>query len=65
MTKNEGKNDRVIRAVVGIIFILLGATIFTGTLSIAMYVIGVISIITAATGFCGLYKLLGIDTTKE
>jgi len=62
--KNEGKTDRIVRFFLGLVFLILGFTVFTGTLSTVAYVLGVIMLITAATGFCGLYKLLGINTDK-
>ncbi len=33
-----------------------------GTLQIVAYIIGIISLITAITGFCGAYRILGIKT---
>lgn len=60
MKKNVGKLDMIIRYLLGLIFILLGLTI-----SPWFYILAALSIITALTGFCGLYKLLGINTNKN
>lgn len=64
MKRNEGVIDRIIRAVVGLA--LIGASFaVVGALKIALIVLGVVSLITAITGFCLLYRLLGIDTSKK
>ena len=60
MKKNEGKADRTIRAVLGVVFIYLGITLHWG-----FYIIAAIALITAITGFCGLYHLLKISTAKK
>lgn len=60
--KNEGKQDRVLRVVLGIALILLGVFAFTYTLQIVAFVVAGILIVTALTGYCGLYALLGINT---
>lgn len=58
---NEGPLDRVIRIVLGIILITSGFFV-SGILSIILWVIGAILLLTGITGFCGLYLLLGINT---
>ncbi|HPW44677.1 MAG TPA: DUF2892 domain-containing protein [bacterium] len=65
MKKNEGNLDRIIRLVGAVILAALGYWGLTGIWQIAAYVVAVILLITASTGFCGLYKLLGITTIKE
>jgi hypothetical protein len=42
----------------------IGAIFTTGALQIALGIISAVLIITAITGFCGLYALLGINTCK-
>jgi hypothetical protein len=65
LKQNEGKTDRMIRVVLGVI--LLGLSIFslTGTTQIVAGVAGVIALVTGAIGFCGLYKILGISTLEK
>lgn len=58
MKINEGKMDRIVRVVVGIILI---ATAATGVFSPWGY-IGVVPVLTGAMGWCPLYTLLGINT---
>lgn len=60
--KNEGKQDRVLRGVLGIVLIFLGIFVLTQTLQIIAFVVAGILIVTALTGYCGLYTLLGINT---
>lgn len=58
MPVNEGKFDRAIRIVLGLVLIAL---VFVGPKTNWGW-IGLIPLITGLTGFCGLYKLLGVNT---
>ena len=58
MKANIGTIDRVIRAVVGLA--LIAATLL-GYIGLWGW-IGVVPLITAGTGFCMLYRLLGVNT---
>ena len=60
MEKNMGQVDRAIRAVLGVIVIVLGV-VYQNWLG----AIGLIPLLTAGVGFCPLYKLLGIKTCRE
>lgn len=60
--QNEGKMDKTIRLVVGIVSLLLAVFVFTGTIQTIAFVIGVLAIFTGITGFCLLYELFGIKT---
>ncbi|MFA5130868.1 MAG: DUF2892 domain-containing protein [Patescibacteria group bacterium] len=63
--QNENATDRWVRVILGIIFLLLAYFQLTGTWRIVFYVLGIIALVTALTGFCALYKLLGINTNKK
>lgn len=63
--KNEGTTDRVIRAILGIAFLLLAIFIATGILKTIFFVLAAAAFLTAIIGFCGLYKILGINTLKK
>jgi hypothetical protein len=65
MKQNESTVDRLIRAIVGVVIIYLSYVKLSGTVAIIGYVIGIISVVTALTGFCYLYKVLGISTKKN
>lgn len=64
MKRNESTVDRIIRAIIGIALLVFGF-IIGGTLQWIMIAAGAVALFTAVTGFCGLYKLLGISTYKE
>ncbi|PIN87080.1 hypothetical protein COV19_01530 [Candidatus Woesearchaeota archaeon CG10_big_fil_rev_8_21_14_0_10_44_13] len=57
---NEGRTDRMIRALLGLVFLYMGLTI-----SPWLYIIAAIAFLTAIDGFCLLYWLLGISTRKK
>ena len=66
MKANESATDRVIRIILGIILIVLGWFVLGhNTLGVILYIIGIILVTTGITGFCWLYKLLGMSTKKK
>lgn len=65
MKKNEGGIDRIVRAIVGSIFIAAAFLLDANGLTVVFYFVGVVFIVTAITGFCALYKISGIDTSKK
>jgi len=62
---NEGKTDRMIRVVLGVILLGLALFSLSGVAQIIAIVAGVIALVTGAIGFCGLYKILGISTVDK
>jgi len=60
--KNESDLDKNIRLGVGVVALLLGIFAFTGVLQIVALIVGALGIFTGLTGFCLIYKLLGIKT---
>ena len=60
--KNEGPLDREIRLGVGILFLLLAGLVFKGPWMFLSLLVAGILLVTAATGFCPVYKLLGWKT---
>lgn len=63
MNANVGKIDKIIRILVGIVFGLLYFTkIISGTWGIVLLIAGIILILTAFVGRCGLYYPFGINT---
>ncbi|MGC8554605.1 MAG: YgaP family membrane protein [Candidatus Acidulodesulfobacterium sp.] len=67
MKTNESGTDRVIRVILGIVLIVVGALALKGAevLGIILIIVGLIALITGLTGFCALYTLLGINTCKK
>lgn len=66
MQKNMGGADRGIRAVIGIV---IGGLYFTGmisgTVAVVLAIVGVIFILTSASGSCPAYVPLGLDTRNR
>lgn len=66
MKKNVGTIDTIIRL---ILVLLIGILYFTdvigGTLAIVLGIIAVILLVTGLVGFCPLYLLMGISTSKK
>lgn len=68
MERNVGATDRSVRTAAGAIAGIVSLATLAGVVALpalAAPVLGVIAIIllgTAATGFCGLYAALGMDT---
>ncbi|OIQ44047.1 MAG: hypothetical protein BM558_09355 [Roseobacter sp. MedPE-SW] len=58
MTKNEGKTDRILRVITGIILLSL---VFIGPQSL-WGLIGIVPLATGLLGNCPLYSILGINT---
>jgi hypothetical protein len=59
MKRNMGKADRMIRFIIAIVIILAGLYFQSWWGLIAL-----LPLATSYTGFCPLYKLLGISTCK-
>lgn len=58
MPCNEGKLDRILRVVVGLVLIAL---VYVGPQTQWGW-IGIVPLLTGIVGFCPAYKLFGIDT---
>ncbi len=63
MKTNMADWDRIIRVILGFIFIVLA--IIKGSLWWILGVMGIIFIVTSIIGFCPLYALLGFRTKHE
>jgi hypothetical protein len=65
MTRNVGIVDRVLRFVVAIALLYLGLGVYGHTpLGVGLDAMGAIAAVTGLLGFCGLYRLLGINTCR-
>lgn len=60
--KNVGNVDKVIRVIIG--FVLLSLLFFMQGNLKYLGLIGLVPLLTAATGFCPLYAIFGIKTCK-
>lgn len=59
MEKNVGKTDKRIRYILAIVFAVMALLV-----SPWFWIPAILSAVTAALGFCGLYKLFGINTCR-
>ncbi|GAB4387029.1 MAG: hypothetical protein Kow0022_17900 [Phycisphaerales bacterium] len=65
MKPNEGSADRAVRVFAGIAFLVVafGTGVLEGTgVGLVLGVVGLISLITGAVGFCPAYAILGVRT---
>lgn len=66
--RNEGPTDRVIRLIVGIVFIPVGLFVLGGVdahiIGIVVAAVGLIGLVTGALGRCPTYVPFGIDTHR-
>lgn len=63
MATNEGTADRVIRVLLGLVLGFLAYRHTGGIAGIWIFgILGAISFVTGLTGFCALYRLMGIRT---
>ena len=65
MSTNESTLDRIIRGVVGAVALVVAVVVGVGSVGgILLIVVGGILVVTAAVGFCPLYRILGLSTAK-
>ena len=63
MKRNEGSIDRVLRVVIAIAAVAGAVAVGVGTVwGIVLLVVAGVMAVTAATGFCPLYRLFGLST---
>ncbi|MGD9956445.1 MAG: DUF2892 domain-containing protein [Candidatus Nanopelagicales bacterium] len=63
MKRNESTLDRILRVVVAVAAVIGAAAAgFGSVVGIVLLVVAGIMLVTAATGFCPLYRLFGLST---
>ncbi|AZA11752.1 YgaP family membrane protein [Corynebacterium gerontici] len=68
MKRNENSTDRVLRAGGAVVAGIAAATAFNNDSSTLGVVLGVVTVVlaaTAVTGFCPAYTLFGVNTCKR
>lgn len=63
MSTNESNVDRIVRGLIAVVALIAGIAA-GGGFGIVLYVVAAIMAVTAAVGFCPIYKLVGINTCK-
>ncbi|PZR07659.1 MAG: DUF2892 domain-containing protein [Flavobacterium psychrophilum] len=65
MKRNMGVADRIIRVLLAALLVYLSYSILgTGVVSIVLLLISIVFVLTSLTGFCPLYRLVGINTCR-
>lgn len=66
MKNNVGNTDKIIRLIIALVLGgLYFAEIVTGALGIVLLIIAAVMVLTALSGFCPLYTLIGMNTCKH
>ena len=65
MGTNLGTLDRAIRGVGGVILIVVGLFVVRGLIGILLGLVGAVLVFSATVGFCHVYKVLRIRTSKR
>lgn len=63
--KNDGFSDRIVRIILGVIFLILALDVFVGFWQIVLLILSAMMFITALTGFCAIYKIFNFSTKKD
>lgn len=62
MELNQGTIDRAIRIALGVGLIAL---VFFGPKTVSFAIVGIVLLVTGLSGFCPLYRLLGLRTRQR
>ena len=65
MEINQGMGERVIRGLVGAVLIGLGVFAVRGVVGIIVGLIGAVVLFSGFVGFCHVYKVFHINTSKK
>lgn len=67
MDQNVGMIDRIVRGLLGLIFVAASLLYIGLTTPVGLLValIGIVLLITAGTGLCPLYRMIGISTMEK
>ncbi|MDD2858638.1 MAG: DUF2892 domain-containing protein [Candidatus Nanopelagicales bacterium] len=65
MSRNESPIDRIIRLVIAVAAVVVAFLVGPSTvLGIILFVVAAVMLLTAAVGFCPIYRILGLRTNK-
>ena len=64
MQANVGRNERMIRVAVGVVLAIAGLTVTATAAQAVLFIAAAVAFVTAAAGFCPLWKVLGINTCR-
>jgi hypothetical protein len=64
MQTNEATIDRAVRLVIAVIAGLVALSV-GGAAAVVLWIVAGVMVVTAASGFCPLYKLVGVSTCRR
>jgi hypothetical protein len=63
---NIGEMERMVRMGMGILFAVLVVTaLATKGIALGMAIVGAVAFLTGVSGYCPLYHLMGVDTSRK
>lgn len=62
---NEAGWDRVFRVVLGVVLLIVGFGVMTGTAGLVVGIVAFVPLLTGLVGWCPLYSLFGFRTNKS
>jgi hypothetical protein len=65
VTKNESSTDRDLRIVLGGVLMILAIFWLKGLFTVLVGLVALVLFVTAAVGFCPVYRVFGFSTTGE
>lgn len=65
MSANESTIDRIIRVAIAVVAAIIAVIVGPSTvLGIILFIVAAIMLLTAAIGFCPIYRILGLRTNR-
>ncbi len=65
MNTNVGTTDKIARIVLGVVAAVVAFMVGAGSVvGVVLLVVAAILVVTAVTGFCPLYRVLGLSTDR-
>jgi hypothetical protein len=64
MTKNIGTTDRIIRVIIALVLFFLVGIFENKIIQVFVLIASLLTLFTVVTGWCGLYRVFGINTCK-
>jgi hypothetical protein len=66
MSSNTSGLDRIIRLVIAVVAVVIAFVVgASSVLGIILFVVAAVMLVTAAVGFCPLYRVFGLSTKKK
>lgn len=63
--QNEASWDRIVRVILGAVFLYLGFGVVSGGWGVVLIVLGLLALVTGAVGFCPIYWITKYRTNRD